>query len=185
MYSKIEEAIHFMIKANRGLKIRHENIDRSFHPISVYVLLRDITDTEDVLIAAILHDTINYTDSGYEDIEERFGTLVADIVSDLTEDLSIAKWFERKKEYVKRMKKNTDPDVINIMIADKLQNLLMIYDSYEKIGDKVWKNTGGSKEENCFLYREVYNIGRINNANKKLMNRYRDLIIHYFGDVDE
>ena len=185
MYTKAEEALYFMIKANWGLKIKSDNVDRSFHPIGVYMIIREITDTEDVLISALLHDTINYTDYGYEDIEERFGTLVADMVSDLSEDLSIAKWFERKKDYIKRLKRNNDPNVIDVMIADKIHNLLMLYDSFDKNGDKVWKNTGGSRDENCFVFREIYNIGKSKHANFKLMERYKDLIIHFFGGVDE
>lgn len=185
MYTKVEEALHFMIKANKGLKIKTENTDRSFHPIGVYMIIRDITSTEDILIAALLHDTINYTDYGYEDIEERFGTLVADIVSDLSEDLSIAKWFERKKDYIRRLRKNNDSNVMDIMIADKIHNLLMLYDNFNKYGDKVWKSTGGTRDENCFLYREVYNIGKLKRANPKLMERYKELIIEFFGDIDE
>ena len=33
MYTKVEEAIHFMVKANKGQKRRNENIDKSFHPM--------------------------------------------------------------------------------------------------------------------------------------------------------
>ena len=46
MYTKVEEALYFMIKANRGLKSKSDNVDRSFHPIGVYMIIREITDTE-------------------------------------------------------------------------------------------------------------------------------------------
>ncbi len=185
MYTKVEEAIQFMIKAHKGRRTRIENIDKSFHPIIVYSMMRDITKTEDVLVAALLHDSLNETEYGYEEIEERFGTLVADMVSDLAEDLSIAKWLDRKKDYIRRMRANYDVNVINIMLADKLHGLLTIYNLYLKNGDKVWKNTGGSKDENCWLYREVYNIARRKDADPKLLERYKELIKIYFGDVDE
>lgn len=185
MYNNVEEAIHFMVKAFKGQRIKTENIDRSFHSMIVYTLLRDITDTEDVLVSALLHDVINDTEYGYEEIEEKFGTLVADMVSDLSEDMSIAKWLDRKKDYIRRMRNNNDVMVINIMLADKLHILLSNYNLFLKVGDKVWKTTGGSKDDNRWLYRETYNIAKKKNANKQLLDRYAELLKIYFGELDE
>lgn len=185
MYTKVEEAIHFMVKANKGQKRRNENIDKCFHPMVIYSMLRDFVDTEDVLVSALLHDIIDDTEYGYEEIEERFGTLVADMVSDLSEDKSISKWLDRKKDYIKRMRNNYDVNVINIMLADKLHNLISHYENYLKIGDKIWKNSGGTKDENRYLYRETYNIAKKKNANQHLLERYKEMIIIYFGEFDD
>lgn len=185
MYTKVEEAIHFMVKANKGQKRKNENIDKSFHSMIIYSMLRDFTTTEDVLVSALLHDVINDTEYGYEEIEERFGTLVADMVSDLSEDMAIAKWIDRKKDYVKRMRGNYDVNVINIMLADKLHNLISNYERYLKMGDKIWKNTGGTKDENRWLYRELYTIAKKKDANSNLLKRYKEIITIYFGDWDE
>ena len=57
MYTKVEEAIHFMVKANKGQKRKNENIDKSFHSMIIYSMLRDFTTTEDVLVSALLHDS--------------------------------------------------------------------------------------------------------------------------------
>jgi hypothetical protein len=54
------------------------------------------------------------------------------MVSDLSEDMGIAKWFDRKKDYIKRMRANYDVNVINIMLADKLHNLISNYDNFLK-----------------------------------------------------
>lgn len=185
MYTKIEEAIHFMVKANKNQKRQNENINKSFHSMIIYTMLRDETDMEDVLVSALLHDIINDTEYGYEEIEERFGTLVADMVSDLSEDMAIPKWFDRKKEYIDRMRKNPDVNVINIMLADKLHNLISNYDNFLKYGDNLWKKTGGSKDENKYIYREIYNIAKKKGAYKKLLERYKDIITIYFGEMDE
>lgn len=185
MYTKVEEAIHFMVKANKGQKRKNENIDKSFHSMIIYSMLREFTNTEDVLVSALLHDVINDTEYGYEEIEERFGTLVADMVSDLSEDMSITKWLDRKKNYIRRLRSNYDVNVINIMLADKLHNLISNYENFLKVGDKIWKNTGGSKEENKWLYRETYNIAKSKNANKDLLKRYKEIVEVYFGEIDE
>ncbi|MBR6133811.1 MAG: HD domain-containing protein [Bacilli bacterium] len=185
MYTKVEEAIHFMVKAYKGQKRKNENIDISFHSMIVGMMIRNITYSEDVIVAAILHDIINDSTYGYEDIEEMFGTLVADIVYDLSENMSIPKWLDRKRDFLNRIKKNYDLNVINIMIADKIQNLVADYELFLDVGDKVWKSSGGSKDENMWLYRESYYIAKEKGADQSLLDRYKKLLIIYFGDVDE
>ena len=185
MYTKIEEAMLFAFKANKGKKVKINNVDKTFDNIAVYSLMKDICEAEDVLVASLLHDVINDTEYGYEEIEELFGTLVADMVSDLSEDMSIAKWMDRKKDFVKRMKNNYDINVINIMVAVKLYDLLSYYDYFLQNGDKLWKLSSGDKNENCWLFREIYNIGKKKNADSNLLNRYKELLIVYFGEFDE
>ena len=92
--------------------------------------------------------------------------------------------FSGKKDYIKRMKASNDVNVINIMLADKLHNLISNYESFLKYGDKLWKNTGGTKDENRYIYREIYNIARNKNANDKLLNRYREIVTIYFGELE-
>lgn len=185
MYNKVEEAIHFLFKANKGQKSKYENIDRSFHSILVGNMIREIREPKDYVVAAILHDIINKTDYGYEDIEETFGPFIADVVFALSEDMSITKWFLRKKDYIKRMKMQKNVHIINIMLADKLHTLLMLYDGYKKVGDKVFKITGGTQEENSYLYREIYFIAYKMGADSKLLERYKELIILYFGEIQD
>lgn len=185
MYTKVEEALLFMIQANKGKRIKIKNVDVSFHPICVGMMIRDITDSEDVICAAILHDMLTKTDCGYEEIEEKFGVLVADMVFELSEDLSITKWFDRKREFLKKLKKNNDINIINIVIADYLNSLLMLEDSFRKYGDKIWKNTLGTKDENSYVYRESYNLARKKGANPELLNRYKKIIKLFFGDVED
>ena len=107
------------------------------------------------------------------------------MVSELSEDMSIAKWFERKKDYIKRLKANYDVNVINIMLADKLHNLISNYDNFLKYGDKLWKNTGGTKDENRYMYREIYNIAKKKNANEGLLKRYKEVVTLYFGELED
>ena len=185
MYNAIEKAIHFMVLAFKGQRRKNENIDKCFHSMSVGMMIRNVTETEDVVVAAILHDIINDTEYGYEEIEEMFGTLVADIVMDLSEDHSNTKWLDRKKEFGERMRNTEDINVINIMVADKLHNLLSDYDLYKKTGDKVWKYSKGTKEENSWLYKECYYLASRKGASEWLLSRYRDILIEYFGDLDE
>jgi (p)ppGpp synthase/HD superfamily hydrolase len=58
---------------------------------------------QDVLCAGWLHDTIEDTNTDYDDIYEKFGKKVADIVASLTKDNSLTKK-EREKKYLNQLK---------------------------------------------------------------------------------
>ena len=63
------------------------------HPIQVAHLLSSISeiDDTDILCAAILHDTVEDTDTTQEDIAEYFGDKIAGIVAEVSDDRSLPK----------------------------------------------------------------------------------------------
>lgn len=56
----------------------------------------------DVIKAAILHDTVEDTDTTFEEIESNFGSTIRGIVVEVTDDKSLPK-MERKKQQVERI----------------------------------------------------------------------------------
>lgn len=94
-----------------------------YHPIDLASLLwteAGIHDAE-VLAAAILHDTIEDTTTTYDDLEERFGKAVADIVGEVTDDKSLPK-AERKKRQVEHAR-HLPHKARLVKLADKTCNL--------------------------------------------------------------
>ncbi len=182
--NNVESALLFMIKANRNKKFKFDDIDKSFHSVCVGNTMMKINGvTEDYIVAGILHDIINDTEFGYEEIEQNFGKVIADIVFEISEDMSIAKWLDRKKDYVKRLRKNKDSMVLNIVVADKINYLKMLNNSVKGL-DKISKYSGGSVTENRYLYREIYNICLNANCDLKLMKEYNSLLIKVFGEFE-
>lgn len=182
--NNIELAYLFMIKANKGKKFKFDDIDRSFHSVCVGTMLLKIDDIpENIVIAGILHDIINETDYGYEEIEHEFGSKIAEIVSDVSEDLSIAKWLERKKDFIRRIRKIDDPLILNIVVADKINYLQLLKRCIKDI-NKITKYSGGSPSENKYFYREIYNICESMECNKDLLNRYSEILLDFFDDVE-
>ena len=93
------------------------------HPIRVAESLRTIggvTDP-DVLIAALLHDLIEDTDSDWESIESRYGARVANLVAELTADMRLPK-AERKHDQLERIR-TASPEAKAIKLADRYDNL--------------------------------------------------------------
>lgn len=74
-----------------------------------------------VIIAALLHDTVEDTDTTFEEIETQFGTEVRNIVRELTDDKSLPK-VERKRLQIENASKCSHKAKL-IKLADKLYNL--------------------------------------------------------------
>ncbi|XP_043210293.1 guanosine-3',5'-bis(diphosphate) 3'-pyrophosphohydrolase MESH1-like [Amphibalanus amphitrite] len=93
------------------------------HPIGVaYILMDegDVTDI-DVLQAAILHDTVEDTDTTLDEIQDVFGEKVRSIVAEVTDDKSLPK-AERKRLQVEHAASRSHQAKL-VKLADKLYNL--------------------------------------------------------------
>ncbi|NXT92766.1 MESH1 pyrophosphohydrolase, partial [Anhinga rufa] len=74
-----------------------------------------------VLQAALLHDTVEDTDTTLSEIEERFGEEVRRVVEELTDDKALPK-AERKRRQVEGAPRSS-PRAGLVRLADKLYNL--------------------------------------------------------------
>jgi len=92
------------------------------HPIGVaYLLTEANVIDQNVLMAAILHDTVEDTDTSFDEIEKHFGKAVRDIVAEVTDDRSKPQQ-ERKQLQVKNAKTKSHEAKL-VKLADKLYNL--------------------------------------------------------------
>jgi guanosine-3',5'-bis(diphosphate) 3'-pyrophosphohydrolase len=93
------------------------------HPIAVATLLAtegDVTD-EVILVAAVLHDTVEDTETSFEELQEHFGPEVTNLVRELTDDKSLKKE-ERKQLQIKHAPESSDRGK-QLKIADKNCNV--------------------------------------------------------------
>ncbi|XP_076766865.1 metazoan SpoT homolog-1 isoform X1 [Xylocopa sonorina] len=74
-----------------------------------------------VIVAALLHDTVEDTNTTFEEIENEFGTEVCNIVKEVTDDKSLPK-LERKKLQIQNAPKKSHKAKL-VTLADKLYNL--------------------------------------------------------------
>lgn len=72
-------------------------------------------------MAAILHDTVEDTDTTFDEIEEHFGKTIRDIVAEVTDDKSKPKQ-ERKRLQILHAKGSSHEAKL-VKLADKLYNL--------------------------------------------------------------
>ena len=76
---------------------------------------------EDLLCAGWLHDTIEDTDTSFDDLFERFGSRVAVLVSSLSKDTSLPKK-QKEQAYVKQLRE-ASPDAKLVKLCDISANL--------------------------------------------------------------
>lgn len=96
------------------------------HPLEVANLLANVGGIEDIeiLIAGLLHDTIEDTETTKEELTDLFGERVCGLVLEVTDDKSLPK-AERKRLQVEHAPK-LSPDAKLIKLADKISNIFDI-----------------------------------------------------------
>jgi len=93
------------------------------HPIGVANILIQEGGIEDVEVvqAALLHDTVEDTETTFEELEEMFGKAVTALVREVTDDKSLAK-DERKGLAIKNASLKSHKAML-VTMADKIYNL--------------------------------------------------------------
>lgn len=115
-------ALRFARRAHLGQfrKQTHEQFVE--HPIAVARLLSQRGFDGAVLAAAYLHDVTEKTEVGLEEIRERFGPEVAELIDRLSEDPAIAAYGERKRALRERVLE-AGPVPVAIYSADRVANM--------------------------------------------------------------
>ncbi|TRY65428.1 hypothetical protein DNTS_021898 [Danionella cerebrum] len=118
------EAVNFAAEKHRNQRRKDpEATPYINHPIGVARILShegDVTDIE-VLQAALLHDTVEDTDTTIEELQTVFGSTVARIVQEVTDDRSLPK-AERKRLQEEHAPHRSHQAKL-VKLADKLYNL--------------------------------------------------------------
>lgn len=124
---RLLQAAHFAARKHSGQTRKNAAATPYInHPIEVAEHLArvgGITD-EDILAAALLHDTIEDTETTKDEIEHIFGNRIASIVADCTDDKRLEK-AERKRLQIENARQKS-PEAKCVKIADKTCNLASI-----------------------------------------------------------
>ncbi|XP_029398543.1 guanosine-3',5'-bis(diphosphate) 3'-pyrophosphohydrolase MESH1 isoform X4 [Mus pahari] len=93
------------------------------HPIGVARILTHEAGITDIVVlqAALLHDTVEDTDTTLDEVELHFGAQVRRLVEEVTDDKTLPK-LERKRQQVERAP-HSSPGAKLVKLADKLYNL--------------------------------------------------------------
>ena len=136
---KIFKAIAFAQKAHQGQYRKGTKLPYIVHPLGVMEILSRYQASEDLMIAGILHDTLEDTSTTAEEIEKRFGKRIKELVIAATEPEHDAPWEQRKQHTIDFIKDMEDEEILLLSCADKLHNLNSMIEDYKHIGEELWK----------------------------------------------
>lgn len=140
----LDRAILFAVKAHAGAVRRDGHTPYILHCTEAAAIAATMTQEQEVLAAAVLHDVVEDTDVTAETLKSEFGSRVALLVGAMSEnkrpDLPPEDtWLVRKEETIAALEESTDLAVAQLYLADKLSNLRGIARDYEEYGDDLWE----------------------------------------------
>lgn len=147
------------------------------HLIIVAMLVADHTDDEEVIAAALLHDSIEDTPYTLDEMATEFGPRVRDIVAGVSEhnveDDGETKrpWQDRKDDYLAKIAAASDASLM-ISLADKIHNMRSVIDAYTQDGISVWEAYSAGNAKQLWFHGEVLQIGRERLGDHPLIAEY-------------
>ena len=128
---QLDKAIQFATKAHEGQTRKYTGEPYIVHPLAVMEIVKTVEHTEEMLMAAVLHDTVEDCDVTLDQIAFNFGHVVADLVEELT-DVSKPEDGNRatRKEIDKNFLAEQSAEVQTIKYADVISNSkdIRVYD---------------------------------------------------------
>jgi (p)ppGpp synthase/HD superfamily hydrolase len=164
---RFDRALLYATHVHGGQVRKGTSIPYVAHLLAVAATVLEYNGSEDMAIAALLHDAVE--DQGGEprlsDIRSRFGDRVADIVrscSDSVVNTSAGQQKEdkrtRKTRYIEQLE-TADQETLLVSLSDKIHNARSILRDLRKpeIGTTVWARFKSPKEETLWYYRQLAN----------------------------
>jgi guanosine-3',5'-bis(diphosphate) 3'-pyrophosphohydrolase len=128
--AKLLHAASFAAKKHRYQKRKGDDAEPYVnHPLEVANILANVGKIEDydILIAAVLHDTIEDTETTREELTELFGERVCGFVLEVTDDKSLDK-AERKQRQIEHAP-HLSAGAKQIKLGDKISNITDVTNS--------------------------------------------------------
>ena len=120
----ILKAAHFAAQKHRDQRRKDEDASPYInHPISVAKIISEIgyIEASEILAAALLHDTIEDTETTVDELIDNFGERVCSLVQEVTDDKSLPK-MERKQRQIEHAKEISEGAAL-IKLGDKISNV--------------------------------------------------------------
>ena len=141
----VSEAIAFAVRAHDGMRRKNSNAPYVLHPMEAAVIVSTMSDDQNLIAAAALHDVVEDAGVSIVEIEERFGRRVRELVESETENkregLSPSEtWYIRKLESLATLESTEDEDVLIVWLGDKLANIRALYRTFKTEGEAMWQS---------------------------------------------
>ena len=160
----VSEAIAFAVKAHDGMRRKKGESPYILHPMEAAVIVGTMSDDQNLIAAAALHDVVEDAGITIEEIESKFGKRVRELVESETEDKRADlpptdTWRIRKEESLEVLKNADDVAVLIVWLGDKLANMRSIYRDFKVEGIGMWQRFNQKNvDEQAWYYRSIANL---------------------------
>ena len=183
----VSEAIAFAVKAHDGMRRKKSESPYILHPMEAAVIVGTMSDDQNLIAAAALHDVVEDAGITIEEIESKFGKRVRELVESETEDKRADlppadTWRVRKEESLAVLKNTDDIGVLMVWLGDKLANMRAIYRDWKVEGDALWQkfNQKDANEQAWYYFSIVRLTERLSHTSAWL--EYKTLTELVFGN---
>jgi GTP pyrophosphokinase len=155
---RFEDALVYTNRLHAEQRRKRSQVPYIAHLLGVTSLVLEDGGGEDEAIAALLHDAVE--DQGglntLEEIRQRYGTGVAEIVIAVTDAVTDPKppWRARKEKYIASIR-TASPQALRVSLADKVYNARATLRDIRREGEPAWKRFNGGKEGTLWYYRQL------------------------------
>ena len=154
--AKLEAAIHYATDCHKGQTRKGTKIPFIMHPLEVMQILQGMDADTNLLIAGLLHDVVEDTNSTIEEINDIFGDDVAELVGRHTEDKTKS-WEERKATSIKETLE-ASLRLKMLILADKLANMRSMRKDYLILGNILWERFNAGLKQQAWYYGEMIGV---------------------------
>jgi len=173
---QIKKAIQFAARKHHG-QLRVSSMDGPLpyvtHLFSVALLVAEDGAHDDIVTAALLHDTLEDTDTTRDELVGAFNERVAKLVESVSENKELA-WKERKVGYLAQLE-NADEEAVLIAIADKVDNIESKLEAFEREGEALHERWTQPPEEYLWYHGEALRIAQARLPDHTLTKRLAEV----------
>lgn len=150
---QVRRALRFAAAAHQGQVRKVSGRPFIVHPAGVAHLIYSYAGRTELIVAALLHDTIEDAGISLAVIEATFGADVAGLVTGVTREERRSNWREQKERALTKLA-SAPEECLVLKYADALDNLRSIREDLLIFGEFVWQ-TLRTKDEVLWYYRTL------------------------------
>jgi guanosine-3',5'-bis(diphosphate) 3'-pyrophosphohydrolase len=132
----VAEAHEVAAREHAGQRRKANRTSYLSHVVAVAEIIAEAGFVDELVAASLLHDVVEHTPLGLDDIRRQFGERIGSLVEAMTDREQIEDWKERKDEHRHRIR-TAGRDAIAIYAADKLCGIREARDGYAEVAANV------------------------------------------------
>ena len=173
---RIEAARRFAAQAHQGQPRRGTRFPYIVHPLEVARLIAAHYSDEDLVVAGLLHDVLEDTDTTAAELERLFGSRVTGLVKAVTASNG-ANWRATRSATLAKLV-TAEPDAVRLKVADGLSNVRSIGRDIRRLGRAVAfaKSRASSSADLAWYHGGICAVATERLGSEPLLAQYRSAI---------